>query len=168
VMTEAYPNVRIFYDVWPTETVRTFYEKAHVLLAPSRGEGKNMPALEFMSTGGTVIATNWAGHTQWLDPSYSYPLDYTLMRAVPDHRTDAENARADVEHMKRLLLHCFENRDEVRRKGDLASQVVPLAHSWDRVLDRLMNKLHESLPKEKGERLWVLDSAAAPRRPRDE
>jgi hypothetical protein len=31
-----------------------------------------------------------------------------------------------------------------------------------------MNKLHESLPKEKGERLWVLDSAAAPRRPRDE
>ena len=66
-MEDVYPGLRIYYDNWPTDLVRKFYESQHVLLAPSRGEGKNMPALEFMSTGGTVIATDWAGHTQWLD-----------------------------------------------------------------------------------------------------
>jgi len=163
-MEEVYTNLRVFYDVWPTELVRDFYESAHVLVAPSRGEGKNLPALEFMSTGGTVIATDFAGHKQWLHPEYSYPLDYDLEPAVEDYRTDAMNARADVEDLKRLLLHCFENRDEVRRKGELASRIVPAQHSWDAVLGKLMLKLRESLPKEKSEKLWMLDSISVPRR----
>lgn len=161
---QAYTNVRIFYDVWSTEEVREFYGATHVLVAPSRGEGKNLPALEFMSTGGTVIATNWGGHTQWMSPQFAYPLDYTMDRAVDDYRTDAQNARADVEHLKDLLLHCFRNRDEVQRKGQLASEVVPKAHSWEHVLDGLIWKLREALPKDKGERLWTLDSMSAPLR----
>lgn len=161
---EVYTNVRVYYDVWSTEEVREFYAAAHVLVAPSRGEGKNLPALEFMSTGGTVIATNWAGHTQWMSDMYAYPLDYTLVRAVDDYRTDAMNARADVEHLKTLLLHCFRNRDEVRRKGQLASEIIPKAHSWEHVLDGLIQKLREALPSEKGERLWTLDSMSAPLR----
>lgn len=155
---QVYTNVRVFYDVWPVETVREFYGSAHVLVAPSRGEGKNLPALEFMSTGGTVIATDWAGHQQWLSPEYAYPLDYSLAPAVDDYRTDAMNARASRDHLKALLLHCFENRDEVRRKGEIASEVIPKAHSWDHVLDGLMQKLRASLPSEKGERLWTLDA----------
>lgn len=163
-MEKVYTNVRIFYDVWSTQEVREFYAAAHVLVAPSRGEGKNLPALEFMSTGGTVIATNWGGHLQWMSPQYAYPLDFELERAVEDYRTDAQNARADVEHLKALLLHCFQNRDEVRRKGQLASEVIPKAHSWEHVLDGLIWKLREALPKEKGERLWTLDSMSAPLR----
>lgn len=158
---QVYTNVRVFYDVWPVETVREFYGSAHVLVAPSRGEGKNLPALEFMSTGGTVIATDWAGHQQWLSPEYAYPLDYSLAPAVNDYRTDAMNARASRDHLKALLLHCFENRDEVRRKGEIASEVIPKAHSWDHVLDGLMQKLRASLPSEKGERLWTLDAMAS-------
>lgn len=167
-MEEVYTNLRVFYEVWPTEMVYAFYESAHVLVAPSRGEGKNLPALEFMSTGGTVIATDFSGHQQWLDPSYSYPLNCTIEPAVTDADTDAMNARADVEHLKELLLHCFENRDEVRKKGELASRIVPANHSWDRVLDKLMMKLPESLPGHKGERLKALDVIAhssAPRKP---
>lgn len=159
---QVYPNVRVFYDLWPVETVREFYGSAHVLVAPSRGEGKNLPALEFMSTGGTVIATNWSGHQQWLSSEYAYPLDYTLEPAVEDERTDALNARADVEHLKTLLMHCFQNRDEVRAKGEIASRVIPQAHSWDHVLDGLISKLREALPSEKGERLWTIESMSAP------
>ena len=40
-------KVRIHYAVWPDEILRSFYAAQHCLLAPSRGEGKNMPALEF-------------------------------------------------------------------------------------------------------------------------
>lgn len=155
---EEYTSVRVFYDIWPTSLVQEFYKVQHVLLAPSRGEGKNVPALEFMSTGGTVIATNWAGHTQWMDPQYAYPLDYTL-EPVNEVARDTLNARADIDHLADLMLHAFHNRQEVKEKGKLAAQVVPYAHSWDAVVEKLFLKLRTEVP-EKGERLWTLAQLA--------
>lgn len=155
----AYPGVRLYYDVWPQETVREFYRSQHVLLAPSRGEGKNMPALEFMSTGGTVIATNWAGHTQWLNPDYSYALDYTL--EPQDIYTPTNlNATVSIEDLKAKMLHVFRNRAEARQKGEIASQIIPQMCSWDAVVERLFLRLKDSLPAEKGDRLWTLAQSA--------
>lgn len=151
---EEYTACRIFYDVWPTEVVQAFYAVQDVLLAPSRGEGKNMPALEFMSTGGTVIATDWAGHRQWLSPEYAYPLDYELKPESTEYR-ETLNARASVEHLTKLMLHTFHNRAEVRDKGRLAAQVIPAMSSWDKVIERLLEKIRENVPG-KGERLWTL------------
>ena len=152
-MEDVYPGLRIFYDIWPSEVVREFYAAQHVLLAPSRGEGKNMPALEFMSTGGTVIATNWGGHTQWLNPEYSYPLNCT-MAPVDETHHDTFNARASVEHLKELMLHTFRNRDEARQKGSVAAQVIPAMSSWDSVVERLFLKIKDEVPG--GERFWTL------------
>ena len=151
---EEYTAVRVFYDVWPTEIVRDFYAVQDVLLAPSRGEGKNMPALEFMSTGGTVIATDWAGHRQWLSPEYAYPLDYELKPESIEHR-ETFNARASEEHLTELMLHTFHNRAEVRNKGRIAAHAIPAMSSWDRVIERLLERIREAVP-EKGERLWTL------------
>lgn len=149
-MQDVYPNLRIFYDVWPQPTVQKFYEAQHVLLCPSRGEGKNLPALEFMTTGGTVIATDWGGHQQWLSDDYAYRLHYELA-AVEGHPTTL-NARADVQHLKSLLLHTFRNRDEVRRKAELAQRIIPAMSSWPNVLHRLLTRLRAL---ENGEALWM-------------
>lgn len=157
-MEDAYPNVRIFYEVWTQDEVRDFYQANHVLLSPSRGEGKNMPALEFMSTGGVVIATNYAGHKQWLNPTYSYALDYKL-EPMDIYQPETFNATADIEHLKKLMLHVFRNRDEARTKGSIAAGVIPLTHSWDRVVEDLFQKIKDNVP-EKGERLWHLAQAA--------
>ena len=138
-----YQSLRIFYDLWPTETVRSFYDANHVLLAPSRGEGKNVPALEFMSTGGTVIATAWGGHTGWLNEDYSYALDFTLRPSEPG--STALNADAAVQHLCELMLRCFNNRDEVRRKGEAAAASIPLMMSWDRVMDRMLFRINDEL-----------------------
>lgn len=151
---DAFPGVRVYYDVWPQETVRDFYQSQHVLLAPSRGEGKNMPALEFLSTGGTVLATNWAGHRQWLNSDYAYPLDYTL--EPQDIYTPSNlNATVDIEDLKAKMLHVFRNRAEVRNKGEIASRIIPQMCSWDSVVERLFLRLKDTLPKDKGARLWA-------------
>ncbi len=150
-MEEVYPGLRIYYDIWNDETMKKFYNSQHVLLAPSRGEGKNMPALEFMSTGGAVIATNWGGHTQWLSSEYAYPLDYTLVPVDAKHQKTL-NARASVEHLKAIMLHTFRNRNEVERKGKIASEVIPQMCSWDTVMERLMFQLTD-VPG--GKELWM-------------
>lgn len=144
-MEDVFPGLRIFYDSWPQATVKQFYQNSHVLLAPSRGEGKNMPALEFLSTGGTVIATNWGGHREWLHPDYAYPLDYT-MAPVNTQFPNTFNARASVEHLKELMLHTFRNRDEARRKGEIGSMIIPQISSWDVVVRRLFEKIGDQVP----------------------
>lgn len=139
-------KIRVYNEIWDKDTLDLFYSKMHVLVAPSRGEGKNLPALEFQSTGGTVIATNWGGHTQWLNPAYNYALDYTLHR-VSREAKDTQNARASVEHLKELMLHTYRNREEVKRKADLAAQVIPASHSWEAVIRRMFTVLGEFDPK---------------------
>lgn len=147
-MEEVIPKLRVHYAVWPKDILEKFYSMQHCLLSPSRGEGKNMPALEFQSTGGVVIATNWAGHTQWLNPDYSYPLDYTLHPVNTDF-PDTYNARASVEHLKELMLHVFRNREESKRKGKLASEVIPWLSSWDNIVARLFRMVISEVPRGK-------------------
>lgn len=155
LMEEWCPGLKIHYATWSEDTVRDFYAANHVLLSPSRGEGKNMPALEFQSTGGAVIATNWAGHQQWLNPEYSYPLDYVLRPVSGQWGEKCMNARASKEHLKELMLHVFRNRAEVKRKGELAAQSISAQCSWDTVIHRLFQQLRTVLPDDKGERLYA-------------
>lgn len=149
-LQEVAPGLRIYYDVWPEAVLRDFYSNNHVLLAPSRGEGKNLPALEMLSTGGTVIGTNWGGHTQWLSPAYAYPLNYELEPLLKS-RPQCQWAKADKDHLKQLMLHCYHHRDELERKGDLAASVIPGMCSWPKVIDRLMDRVGEV--SERGERV---------------
>jgi glycosyltransferase involved in cell wall biosynthesis len=144
MMEQWVPKLRVHYDSWPESVLKEFYAAQHVLLAPSRGEGKNMPALEFQSTGGPVIATNWGGHTGWLSSEYAYPLDYKLMAL--DDNPKVYNARADKDHMKALMLHTFRNRAEVKRKGELAAEIIPQMMSWDTKVSLLFRKVAELIP----------------------
>lgn len=130
------PKMRIFYGMWPDELVKEFYASANVLLAPSRGEGKNLPALEFLATGGPVIATNWGGHLQWLSEDYAYPIDYTLTPDDP-YRPTALSAEVDTEHMASLMLQAFRDRGDAKQRGAVASRVIPHHFSWDAVVKRL-------------------------------
>lgn len=153
-MEQVYPGLRIYYDIWDHKTLTNFYAAHHVLLAPSRGEGKNMPALEFQSTGGTVIATNWGGHKQWLMEGMNYALDYSLEPIAPG--SSVKNAVASVEDLKAKMLYLFRNRTAAREAGSLAARTVPAMASWPRVIDLLFEKLHRQVPG--GDRLWSLRS----------
>lgn len=144
-MEDVYPGLRIFYDIWDKDTVKEFYRNTHVLLAPSLGEGKNMPCLEFQSTGGPVIATNWGGMAEWLDPSFAYPIEYELGDAIPPS-PGAQQAWVDVQNLKKHMLHVFRNRNEAREKGYQASQIIPQIRSWDAVIDQLFLKLKYATP----------------------
>jgi len=140
------PGLHLYYEMWSEERLKAFYRTMHVLLAPSRGEGKNMPALEFQSTGGVVIATNWGGHQQWLSPAYAYPLRYTLV-PISGATPNCCNARADKDHLKQLMLHAVTNRAEVAEKGNRAAAIIPNVSGWAPVLGRIFTRIAEHHPR---------------------
>lgn len=163
-MEQWVPGLYIHYETWPEQVLRQFYASQHVLLAPSRGEGKNMPALEMLSTGGTVIATNWGGHQQWLSSQYAYPLNFELT-PISGGLPDCLAAEADRDHLKALMWQAFTNRTEAKRKGELASQVIPEMCGWEPVIERLFLKLASLVPKH-GQRL-LQDLRASAEQSRD-
>jgi glycosyltransferase involved in cell wall biosynthesis len=141
-MEDAYPNLRIYYQIWTDDVLRQFYASQHVLLAPSRGEGKNMPALEFQSMGGVVVASDFGGHQQWLNSEYNYRIKTELVPVDAQHPTTLQ-AEVDIEDLKRIMLHLFRNRTEAKEKGRTAARVIPAQNSWDSVLERLMLRLRD-------------------------
>lgn len=132
---QAYPGVRIINEVWPAERVLDLYGRCDVLVSTSRGEGNNKPAMEFMSTGGAVMATDWSGHRNWLHPSTGYPLPGSLVTWPDGVRQDF---RVDIEATAQTFVHCWRNRPEVRRKGELAARTIRADLSWEKVCERFL------------------------------
>jgi len=88
VRTTGIPLLPEFYKIKGVDIVaetinrdelRDFYYNHDVLVCSSRGEGVNLPAIEMLSTGGSVIATKWAGHEMFMDEAYAYPVKHKMV-----------------------------------------------------------------------------------------
>lgn len=134
-------KIRVFIDAFDRPTLDDFYGAGHCLLAPSRGEGKNLPALEFQATGGVVAGTNFGGHTQWMRGDYAYPLDYDLAPTFPDKPWGAHDARVSVGHLKDVIWHIYTHRAEAREKGELAARIIPQMCDWSVVVENLFRRI---------------------------
>jgi glycosyltransferase involved in cell wall biosynthesis len=154
-------RIRVFVDAFDKLTLEDFYRAGHCLLAPSRGEGKNLPALEFCATGGAVAVTDFGGHRQWMSGDWAYPLAYELTPTFEKFPWAAHDAKVSVEHMKDVLWHVYTHRDEARRKGELASRVIPQMCDWPVVLESLFRRIRDTVP---GPGSRVYDKAMACRR----
>lgn len=133
-MEEAY-GVKIHYETWTQRQLLDFYLSCHCLLAPSWGEGKNLPALEAMTTGIPVIATEFGGHAEWMPVVGAYDVKHTL--EAHDAEGRMLSARADVDDLVAQMEHVYENREEAIKKGRIAADTVPAMMDWSKVVDRL-------------------------------
>jgi len=160
-MNEIYQNMRlkVFMEAWDKPTLDDFYAASHVLLAPSRGEGKNLPALEFMTTGGVVAASNYGGHTMWLNGEYAYPLDYQLTPTFPGRPDAAHDAKVEVSTIKDSIWHIYNNRAEAAQKGALAAEIIPRMCDWSVVVEQLFNRVRDLCPHN-GELIWSMAQKA--------
>jgi glycosyltransferase involved in cell wall biosynthesis len=134
-------RIRVFVDAFDTETMAEFYASAHCLLAPSRGEGKNLPALEMQATGGVVAGTNFGGHKQWMGADWAYPLDYELTPSFEKYPWAAHDAKVRVAHLKEVIWHIWSHRAEARMKGELASRLIPQMCDWSVVIENLFRRI---------------------------
>jgi glycosyltransferase involved in cell wall biosynthesis len=157
----ASKGIKVFVSSLDMSALKEFYASAHCLLSPSLGEGKNLPALEFMSTAGAVAATNFGGHTQWLGTDWAYPLDYTLGATFGDCPWGAHDAKVSVAHLADVMWHIYTHREEARRKAAMAAELIPKMHDWSVVVEDLFRRVRDAV---KGPGPQVYDVAMGCRR----
>lgn len=141
-MADLYPDLTIHDRAWSPQRVKDWYADVDVLVSVSRGEGNNKPAMEFMATGGPVIASDWSGHQNWLYPDSGWPLPGVL-RPVSIHTPDVLDFRVDIDALKAALLDAWENRTETAEKGRRAARQIRGSLSWEIVCDKLARVLAE-------------------------
>jgi len=137
-IADVYPDVRVISAVWPPEMMTALYGEHDVMVSVSRGEGNNKPAMEFMATGGPVMASNWSGHRNWLHEDWTYPLSGTLV----DSGHGWSDFRVDKEHLKERLLECWRDRQRVQEKGRIARGVMLSRFSWKTVVGKVLMSLN--------------------------
>lgn len=108
-----------------------WYGNVDVLISTSRGEGNNKPAMEHMATGGTVIASDWGGHQNWLLPGVTWSVPGTLVQAHGNK--DALEFAIDKEALKDAILDAWRDRGGTRNRGEKAHRWITESLSWEKV-----------------------------------
>lgn len=141
----AHVGIKVVVAALDMASLKDMYAASHCLLSPSRGEGKNLPALEFGTTGGAVAATNFGGHTMWMGDDWAYPLDYKMQATFGHCPWGAHDARVQTDHLADRLWHIYTHREEARQKGLKAAELFPKMCDWSVVVENLFRRIRDEV-----------------------
>ncbi|GAB4823498.1 hypothetical protein N2152v2_010544 [Parachlorella kessleri] len=140
---EALPPVYLLQEFIPYESLPRLYRAASAFVLPTRGEGWGLPIVEAMSMGLPVIATNWSAIPDYLDDAVGYPLAAKL-GPVPGIKSELVRwAHPSVDHLRQLLRHVVEHRDEAAARGRAARARVVERYSLEAVGRRVAARLRD-------------------------
>lgn len=112
--------------------LRELYQSADCFVLPTRAEGWGLTILESMACGVPAIVTRYSAPLDYLTEDNGYLLNVARMVDARDNLFGIECGRwaePDIGHLRFLMRHAFEHRDEVREKGQCARQDA-LRFTW--------------------------------------
>ena len=113
-------------DPMRMELIWAFYRNFDVNVLTTRCEGFGLTLAEAAACGLPSIVTGYSGVLDIVDDSTGWLLDYILqpmpLQIVPYFKNYLGGVWAEpsVEHLRKLLRHTFNNREEVSKKGQNA------------------------------------------------
>ena len=151
MVRDQLPNVYLLHGSLSTEQMNSLYNhpKVKCLVSLTHGEGFGRPMLEASITGLPVMASNWSGQVDFLDPSYSVLLGGELQE-VPQ---SAVWENIIIPQSKWFVV----NEEEVRKAFKfIRFDVNAVKENADKLMEINRNKFsHKEMTKKLGD---ILDN----------
>jgi glycosyltransferase involved in cell wall biosynthesis len=120
-------DIKILDKVLDSEEIKALYVAADCYVSLHRSEGFGLTMAEAMALGKPVIATAYSGNMDFMTPSNSYLVKYSLTEIDRDYGPYKKGmvwAEPDIDDAARLMRYVYENQDEARRVGAIAATYI--------------------------------------------
>lgn len=138
-----WPEIRLIEARF--DNLARLYNACDAIVLPTRTECFSLTVLEAAACNRPIITTNYGGHLDFLNPSNSSLIDYT-MRYAPNagqywnFNPNAECAEPDIEHLKQLMRTVKNNYQEAQLKATKAHNEVVSKYTWTHVVQTLITE----------------------------
>ena len=123
----SHPKIAHVDTVLRQESLNGLYTACDAFVLPSKTEGWGLPICEAMACGLPTITTNYSGMTEFCNKDIVYFVNHEL-KEIPNDWNAINNpgmwAIIDKAHLKYLMRYIYENREEAKEKGRLASKHI--------------------------------------------
>ena len=152
-------RILVHCEAWNEAQIEALHERGDCYVSLHRGEGWGYPLFEAARRGTPVIATNYSGPVDYLNPENHCLVQYTLGSVrQPYHYYHPQMrwAEPDLNHASELMRWVSDNRDVAKDRAAKIAKEIQRVYSLDTVgskaRDRLLTLLKKTQP-EKWKRL---------------
>ena len=149
-ITLTNPNIEIIEDDYTDEQMCELYQRAHVLMFPTKGEGFGFPPREMAATGGVAMATNWSGTADDID-CWGVPMQPIAMeQAFEDHNVEFAGrvgqwaAPFGCEGVAAYMQHVVDDYEQYAKRAFRQASWVHEHYRWSDFVDGCW-RVYESL-----------------------
>lgn len=120
---EMLPKFLYIYEDTDPNILPTYFAAANVMVQCSRAEGFGKPIIEAMALGKPSIVVPFSGPKDFCTEKNSFWVPFSLIKStyhVQSKCGDSYWAETKVEDLRKVMRFCFENPDEVLKRGQEA------------------------------------------------
>jgi len=154
VNSKDLPNVYLINGSFSDESMNKLYNhsKVKAMISLTKGEGYGRPLLEFSLTGKPIIATNFSGHTDFLNKNFTTLLPGELENVHPSAANDwlikeSQWFKVSPSHVGQSLTNTFSNYNMFKTKSKQQLKYSKSNFSWEKMKELVNNILVANIPE---------------------
>jgi glycosyltransferase involved in cell wall biosynthesis len=155
VNSKNLPNVYLFHGEISDDEVNQLYNhsKIKAMVSLTKGEGFGRPLLEFTQTKKPIIAPNWSGQVDFLNPEFASLVPGNLTPIHPSAQVKdmlidgSQWFTADYGFVQGLLRDYFENYKKYQDKGKRLAHYCKTNFSFEKMQEKIDTILTSNIPE---------------------
>jgi glycosyltransferase involved in cell wall biosynthesis len=153
-LLKGYPPVYLITEKLTNEAIDKMHEDCDCYVLLDRGEGLGLPYMDAAAAGNPIIATDFGGSRQFLNPENSYCVPYQMtfvdnMTWSPYYRGEQQWADPSLPTAAGFMRHVFENRDEAFAFGARARKDMETRFNSEMITKTLLGAIADVVAQRK-------------------